>query len=209
MRVVRAAKTKPMSLLAIDNLQQLSELLPESLANDQCVLVKAISASAIEVAHPSSADWSEENKRIVEFHLKRDLVWTPYPTEEIEQAIRIAYGSIRPVGNCSWRFDYECPARWESLEKTNDASIRNCLKCNKQVHLCFSQSQVIEHAKSGRCICLVNCVSGETIGDVRILDESELSQLSRESLWPTCPKCENPTQTKYGKQCFACGYRWY
>ncbi len=197
-----------MSLLANDNLERLSDLLPESVANHHCVLAISNVGDSVELAHPATG-WDNENKEIVEFLLNRAISWRPYPTDEIEKAIRIAYGSIRPVKNCSWKFEYQCPKNWDSLEKTELATVRNCLKCSKPVHLCFSESQVIEHAKRGECICLVNWVSGESIGDVRILTESEIAELDPKSLWPTCPKCGAPTQTRYGKQCFDCGHVWH
>lgn len=196
-----------MSLLARDNLERLAEFLPESVANEHCVVAISFSGGTLELAHPS-ANWDDENKKIIELIINRKITWKPYSTAKIEKAIRIAYGCIRPVKNCSWKFNYQCPKNWKALEETENDTVRNCSKCRKPVHLCFTESEVVEHAKLGNCVCLVNLVSGETIGDVRILTEAEIAELDPESLWPTCAKCGGPTQTRYGKQCFHCGYTW-
>ncbi len=56
------------------------------------------------------------------------------------------------IQNCGWEFKFQCPQKWRALEATADPKIRFCEVCSKEVHRCFSDDEVIEHAALGHCI---------------------------------------------------------
>ena len=45
------------------------------------------------------------------------------------------------VINCE--FEYECPLDWFKLATTDDASIRHCSACNKEVYFCRDAGQLV------------------------------------------------------------------
>ena len=63
------------------------------------------------------------------------------------------FSTVDSVQNCSWKFSFECPELWTNLQPTDDGSVRHCRICVKLVYLCHSESEVMEHAKKGNCVC--------------------------------------------------------
>jgi uncharacterized protein (TIGR02996 family) len=59
-----------------------------------------------------------------------------------------------PIDNCSVRFVFQCPKRWEALEPTEDASIRFCESCQRKVYYCATLEQARLHAKAGDCVAV-------------------------------------------------------
>ena len=159
-----------MSLLDIDDLQELNELLPEAVAKEMDVLVVSNLDGQLTLACPSES-FSEYEREKIEFILSRNVNWQPHPLSNIRNAIPIAYGTVEQIDSCDWKFKTQCPERWEQLDRTEDETVRSCSICNKSVYLCINSSQVSEHAKVGNCVCYVNnTMEGTTLGDV-ILQE--------------------------------------
>lgn len=52
--------------------------------------------------------------------------------------------------NCE--FEYECPKNWFDLITTNDAGVKYCETCNKNVHLCVTQEELDSHTEQRHCI---------------------------------------------------------
>jgi len=157
-----------MSLLEIDNLSELNEILPESLAREKNVLVVSVVNDVVTLACPDVA-FDVEDCNNVEYILNCPLKWNPYKLDEIRTAINFAYGTARKVEGCSWEFKTQCPETWASLDPTDEPTVRNCNICSKLVHLCFHDSEVQEHAKTGNCICFVaDKLVGESVGDVML-----------------------------------------
>lgn len=155
-----------MSLLEIGNLSELNELLPEAVARGRSVLIIANVGNKLTLASPKNAV-DDEDRKCVEYIMDRPLLWVSHGLDDIRTAIDVAYGTIRKVKGCGWKFATQCPERWENLEPTKSGTVRNCGVCNKLVHLCLSDSEVKEHAKLGNCVCYVaNELEGESLGDV-------------------------------------------
>lgn len=58
------------------------------------------------------------------------------------------------ITNCRFRFSFQCPKTWEQLVPTEDASIRHCERCDKDVFLCRSEAEWHEHSRAGHCVAL-------------------------------------------------------
>ena len=158
-----------MQLFSIENLEAFAEYLPEVIAQQFCVVVLKVDGEQLTIAHPDG-ERAFASKDDVEFLLRRPILWQPKPKHQILKAIQFAYGSVTPIKNCTWEFSFKCPQTWESFTQTENESVRHCSKCDKSVYLCFDESDVVRHAKLKNCVCVVNNVSGESIGDVVIAD---------------------------------------
>ena len=56
------------------------------------------------------------------------------------------------IRNCAVTFRRVCPRTWESLRSTEEASIRFCDSCQREVFLCTADDEAVQHAKQGHCI---------------------------------------------------------
>src|SRR5690349_13131729 len=52
------------------------------------------------------------------------------------------------IGFCFMR-DGDCPRRWERLIGTEDATVRRCFECKREVWFCWRESEVIQAVRSG------------------------------------------------------------
>ena len=58
------------------------------------------------------------------------------------------------ITNCTWKFQFQCPRRWESLRQTGDPNVRICESCLEDVHLCADDEEVRRRSESGQCVAL-------------------------------------------------------
>ena len=62
---------------------------------------------------------------------------------------------IYSIDNCTAKsFAFLCPRHWSGLQKTEDAGIRFCSKCEKQVHLCVTDEELQVHTGMGHCVAV-------------------------------------------------------
>lgn len=61
---------------------------------------------------------------------------------------RVAQTSLT---NC-YSFLVKCPRRWDSLDPTDNPTVRNCDACRRQVHYCLTQEDLSLHAAAGDCV---------------------------------------------------------
>ena len=54
--------------------------------------------------------------------------------------------------NC--RFAFRCPMKWETLVETEREDIRYCPECDRGVHLCLTDSELIEAVKENWCVAI-------------------------------------------------------
>lgn len=52
--------------------------------------------------------------------------------------------------NCEMAF--ECPKNWFELTETEQAAVKHCSTCQKNVYLCITQSELDDFAHKGECI---------------------------------------------------------
>jgi hypothetical protein len=63
-------------------------------------------------------------------------------------------GENARVQNCDWIFSFQCPQQWEQLAPTEEANVRMCGVCLKNVYLCASDDEVARHAAIGNCVAI-------------------------------------------------------
>jgi hypothetical protein len=72
------------------------------------------------------------------------------------------------IRNC--KFAYRCKANWDDLVKDEeDNSIRFCLDCQKEVHFCESDEELVHNVVNNRCIAIIREEHGKInrlLGDV-------------------------------------------
>jgi uncharacterized protein (TIGR02996 family) len=66
----------------------------------------------------------------------------------------LAVVSRRPIENCDLRFAFQCPLQWENLTSTDDARVRFCSACQRQVYYCDSISEARSQAWHGHCVAV-------------------------------------------------------
>jgi uncharacterized protein (TIGR02996 family) len=59
------------------------------------------------------------------------------------------------------RFTFQCPQKWLSLQPTDDASVRFCQTCQKDVHFCDTAEAVERHAARGDCVAIPSRLAGQ------------------------------------------------
>lgn len=74
------------------------------------------------------------------------------------------------IRNCL--FAFKCTAQWEELTPTNDDKINFCQDCQREVHLCEDDDELVTAVRLNRCVAIYReeeCgFSGFTLGDVII-----------------------------------------
>lgn len=78
----------------------------------------------------------------------------------------------------SCEFSFQCSKTWECLTPTDNASIRRCQECNRDVHLALTEEDFRRHAEGGYCIAVrvlqIN-VPDENRKDVFIVGSTDVS----------------------------------
>jgi hypothetical protein len=58
---------------------------------------------------------------------------------------------MEDIHNCSWKWQFQCPRRWNSLRDTADPKVRSCDSCLENVYLCETEEEVLQRAAQGQC----------------------------------------------------------
>jgi uncharacterized protein (TIGR02996 family) len=58
------------------------------------------------------------------------------------------------IENCDLQFRFECPQKWERLQPTENASVRYCNACARQVYYCHSVEEARSYAQCGECVAV-------------------------------------------------------
>jgi uncharacterized protein (TIGR02996 family) len=51
-------------------------------------------------------------------------------------------------------FAYRCPQRWDTLLPTDNAAVRHCCACQRDVHYCQSEQEAHRLAEAGECVAI-------------------------------------------------------
>ncbi len=51
-------------------------------------------------------------------------------------------------------FEKKCPLKWESLAETDDARVRQCGVCNRDVYLSTTPDEFIQSTKDRQCVAI-------------------------------------------------------
>ena len=70
------------------------------------------------------------------------------------------------IRNCS--FAYKCNMDFEELNSTDDKNIKFCTQCQREVHYCATEDELIDALQRNKCIAIYNpynnCESEMTLG---------------------------------------------
>ena len=61
---------------------------------------------------------------------------------------------MTPIANCKGEFAFQCPKSWSKLKKTENADIRFCKVCSRNVYFCNSWEDIHHNASRGNCIAI-------------------------------------------------------
>lgn len=84
------------------------------------------------------------------------------------------------------QFTYRCPQRWDTLEPTEDPSVRHCTECQRPVHYCRTVREAHERADAGECVAIDSRPTRVSFGAVRQAQASGRRLLGR--VMPTVPR---------------------
>lgn len=56
------------------------------------------------------------------------------------------------IRNCT--FAFKCTAKWDELAETHDDKIHFCGECQKEVHLCEDDEELVEAVRLNRCVAI-------------------------------------------------------
>jgi hypothetical protein len=56
------------------------------------------------------------------------------------------------IRNCDIKF--RCPMSWSDLSKTNDESIRYCSECDRGVHFCIDEHELLIAMRNDWCVAI-------------------------------------------------------
>lgn len=67
------------------------------------------------------------------------------------------------IRNCI--FAFKCTAKWDDLISTDDDKVHFCNGCQKEVHLCEDDDELVKSVRLNRCIAICR-EGGMELGDV-------------------------------------------
>jgi uncharacterized protein (TIGR02996 family) len=150
--------------------------------NDETPFIEAIlAAPEDEAPRLIYADWLEERGDVRGEYLRLEAALGSLPEgDHHRRTLTERLNELRPTIDAEWlalvdrsriegcvTFAFQCPARWESLTRTDDSLVRFCERCRKKVFYAASLKQARRHAAFGHCIA-VNSTLVRKEGDVRI-----------------------------------------
>jgi uncharacterized protein YuzB (UPF0349 family) len=56
------------------------------------------------------------------------------------------------IRNCT--FAYKCQAKWDNLEIIDYDDVRFCQDCQKEVHFCHTDEELVQNIHLNRCVAI-------------------------------------------------------
>lgn len=78
--------------------------------------------------------------------------------------IRIQEDDDFTIRNCV--FAFKCTAKWDDLMPTDDDKVHFCNECQKEVHLCEDDDELLASVRLNRCIAIYRQYGVSELGDV-------------------------------------------
>jgi hypothetical protein len=146
------------------------EYLPESLAREECVLPLGPSGDALRVVFGRRDDYKASIDKL-QFVLNKTLVCAVADRRRIERAIDEVYTYLATeVADCPLEFGVECPRRWLELRPGERPDVRFCDSCRREVFLCSTENEAIEHARQGRCVAIYRAIEHLYVDTLGLLE---------------------------------------
>lgn len=83
-------------------------------------------------------------------------------------------------------FEFRCPQRWDTLLPTDDAEVRHCPQCQRNVHYCHTQQEARRLADAGECVAIDSRLVRISMRRLRETTQSGRMLLGRVA--PTSPR---------------------
>ncbi len=64
-------------------------------------------------------------------------------------------GFYEHVIQCEKKFKFKCPNDWYAMDETNNARIRHCQECDKDVYFCVDAAEILKAKTEGLCVGFV------------------------------------------------------
>ena len=61
------------------------------------------------------------------------------------------FENMLTIRNC--KFAFKCEMHWEKLHETKDRKIKFCKICQKEVHFCETDEELVDAINENKCIC--------------------------------------------------------
>ena len=68
------------------------------------------------------------------------------------------------IRNCV--FSFKCSAVWEQLEDTDSETVRFCQDCQREVHYCDTDDELVTAVKLNRCVAFEKEPGNRLLGSV-------------------------------------------
>jgi uncharacterized protein (TIGR02996 family) len=154
-------------------------------AEDKAFLRAIIDNPADTTARLVYADWLDDRSDPRGAYLRAEVALHSQPDADSARALREQLAGLkrdidpfwlacfdRPrIEGCSNLFTFRCPRKWEQLRTTEDAEVRYCDGCERNVYYCGSVREAQKHAYRGECVAISLTVLRKP-GDV-IFDDPE------------------------------------
>jgi hypothetical protein len=136
--------------------------------------------------------------------------------------------AINLIRNCKVQFRKVCPKTWAQLAPTPAEGVKFCRTCDREVFLCETDVDAVEHARAGHCLAKprpdLSGLPGLILGQPRVPMRQPTSEerLLREEAFRedaktralqdveyasrTCPGCGYPC-ADWLRDCRVCGWR--
>lgn len=69
------------------------------------------------------------------------------------------------IRNCV--FSFKCSAVWEQLEDTDNVAVRFCQDCQREVHYCDTDDELVAAVKLNRCVAFEKESGTRLLGSVK------------------------------------------
>lgn len=102
---------------------------------------------------PERRLWSALHRQLLDLRPRIDSAW-------------LAAIDRTRIENCSVRFEFRCPRRWEKLQATDEEGVRFCETCRMQVYHCRTVQEAQQHAWQGHCVAIDSSLE-RSDGDLR------------------------------------------
>ncbi|MDM4018955.1 hypothetical protein [Roseiconus lacunae] len=127
------------------------ELVPQSVAEELCVLAIGFDGETLKLILP--ADFDAETGRTLRFILDRNFTADHADRSLLSTLIDHYYAaSCSDITNCDSRLRFDCPKQWANLSPTDRRDVRRCQSCQRLVYFCYTQTELDQQRNAGECV---------------------------------------------------------
>lgn len=127
------------------------QLVPQSVAQEHCVLAIGFEGDALRLIVPT--DFMAESGHIIRFILNREFIVDHADRSLLLSLIDHHYAAANSdITNCNTQLRFICPKQWADLTPTDCRDERLCQSCNRLVYFCYTQIEFDRRRDAGDCV---------------------------------------------------------